>query len=134
MKNILIIGGSYFVGKVFVEELVKESDYSINVLNRGNRPLRIQGVKEIVCDRNDVDKFKQSVSSTQWDVVVDFCAYSPQDIENALSVFPKGGVKHYIYISTTSIYQPTQMLPIIEDAPTADTSPGKAVGFAEFPK
>ncbi|MFA4910212.1 MAG: hypothetical protein WC649_04135 [Desulfobacteria bacterium] len=55
MKNILIIGGSYFVGRVFVEELVKEAGYSIYVVNRGNVPLNMEGVHEIVCDRNDVD-------------------------------------------------------------------------------
>ena len=43
MKNVLIIGGSYFVGRVFVEELLKEQGYSIYVLNRGRIPIRKEG-------------------------------------------------------------------------------------------
>ena len=39
-QNILIIGGSYFIGRVFVEELLKLQKFSIYVLNRGKMPLR----------------------------------------------------------------------------------------------
>jgi hypothetical protein len=39
VKNILIIGGSYFTGRVFVEELWKDKEYSIYVLNRGTIPI-----------------------------------------------------------------------------------------------
>jgi len=117
MKNILIIGGSYFVGRVFVEELIKEDGYSICVVNRGNVPLNMEGVDEIVCDRNDVDGLHQELPRLDWCSVVDFCAYGPRDIKNLFSVLPEGSFRQYIYISTTSIYKDTLQLPIREDAP-----------------
>ena len=117
MKNILIIGGSYFVGRVFVEELVKEGGYSIYVVNRGNVPLNMEGVHEVVCDRNDVDGLRHKLSPLDWHAVVDFCAYESRDIKNLLSVLPEGSSEQYIYISTTSIYKDTLQLPVKEDSP-----------------
>lgn len=117
MKNILIIGGSYFVGRVFVEELVKEGGYSIYVVNRGNVPLNMEGVHEIACDRNDVDGLRHKLSPLDWHAVVDFCAYESRDIKNLLSVLPEDSFEQYIYISTTSIYKDTLQLPVKEDSP-----------------
>ena len=95
MKNILVIGGSYFLGKVFVEELAKEKDYSIHVLNRGNRPLKMDGVNEIVCDRQNAALLKTRIPFLNFDAVVDFCAYTPDDIQIILSVIPENSIKQY---------------------------------------
>lgn len=43
------------MGRVFVEELVKETGYCIYVVNRDNVPLNMEGMHEIVCDRNNAD-------------------------------------------------------------------------------
>ena len=116
MKNILVIGGSYFLGRVFVEELVRESGWSIYVLNRGNLPLGMEGVQEIVADRSDTDRLKEVIPRLDWHAVVDFCAYIPRDITSLFGVLPSGSVNHYIYISTTSVYKNTLILPIKEDS------------------
>lgn len=116
MKNVLVIGGSYFVGKVFVEELARQSDYSIYVVNRGNRPLNIAGVKEIVGNRNDVERLRPNLPQLEWTAVVDFCAYKPKDITDVVAALPERSFRQYIFISTTSIYQDTLDLPIREDS------------------
>lgn len=117
MKNILIIGGSYFVGRVFVEELAGAGGYAIYVLNRGNAPLAMPGIHEIVCDRRDYEALEESVPSLMWDAVVDFCAYTPGDIEIMFSILPETSVNHYIYISTASVYQQVKEFPVTEDMP-----------------
>lgn len=53
MKNILVIGGSCFIGRVLIEELQSNNEYTIYVLNRGNRPLKLLGVLEIQSDQHD---------------------------------------------------------------------------------
>jgi nucleoside-diphosphate-sugar epimerase len=58
-KNVLVIGGSYFVGRVFVEEISKEPGYSIHVMNRGNIPMRLKEVHEIKADRQNVNQIKK---------------------------------------------------------------------------
>ena len=116
-KNILIIGGSYFVGRVFVEDLIREGEYCVYLLNRGHRHLTLQGLTQIVCDRNDADRLKAVFPPLSWDAVVDFCAYTPRDIEIMRSTLPPASVKHYIYIGTASIYENTLDFPVKEDAP-----------------
>jgi len=116
MKNILVIGGSYFVGKVFVEELRKHDEYSVYVMNRGNRPLNINGVEEIQCDRHDALSLAASVPELEWDALVDFCAYEPDDIDLLLYNLP-GSLNHYIYFSTTTTCETSLDLPMTEDTP-----------------
>jgi len=81
MKRVLIVGGSFFLGRVFVEELLKRGDFSITVLNRGKLPLKKDRVEEIVCDRHDLDRLKTVLAGTWWDSIIDFCAYTPDDID-----------------------------------------------------
>ncbi len=116
MKNVLVIGGSYFVGRVFVEELSNIPDYAIYVMNRGNVPIHINGVTEIKCDRHKTEALQDAIPSLSWDAVVDFCAYTPQDIAMMLSALPSHAISQYIFISTASIYEKTYDLPIREDA------------------
>lgn len=116
MKDILIIGGSYFAGRVFVEGLIKKEDYNIFIFNRGNLPLGFKGVTELVGDRNDEDCIKNEIPARQWYAVVDFCAYEPVQVEKLIRSI-QGDIAHYILISTTSVYEDNTALPINEEAP-----------------
>lgn len=115
MKNMLIIGGSYFLGRVFVEELRNHTEYAIYVMNRGNIPLNLEGVEEIVCDRHDALSIEHVIPPLEWHVVVDFCAYEPDDVDLLLYCLP-GSVQQYIYISTATVYQNSLVLPMKEDS------------------
>jgi nucleoside-diphosphate-sugar epimerase len=131
MKNILIIGGSYFAGRILVEELLNTKDYNIFVYNRGNMPLNMPGVTEFIGDRADGKRIKEVIPNKQWDILVDFCAYIPDHIEVMLDNLP-GTLKHYIFISTTTIYDNTLDFPISEDAPKL-LAPQKELGqYADY--
>lgn len=130
MKNVLIIGGSYFAGRVFVEELLDSGDYVPFVMNRGNRPLAMEGVKEVVCERHDVPRMTAALPSLVWHAVVDFCAYAPGDIATLLRHLP-GTVGQYIYISTTTVQRNSTHLPMRDDAPKlTGPSPGPEGDYA----
>ncbi|MFW6125623.1 MAG: NAD-dependent epimerase/dehydratase family protein [Chloroflexota bacterium] len=116
MENVLVIGGSYFLGRTFVEELRKRGDSAIYVMNRGNAPLNLDGVTEIVSDRHDAFSMAGSLPDLPWRAVVDFCAYEPDDIDLLLYNLP-GSVEHYIYISTATVYRNSLKLPMTEDTP-----------------
>jgi len=113
---VLVIGGSYFVGKVFVEELSRIPGYAIYVMNRGNVPLNIEGVTEIKCDRHDTEAMSEDIPSIVWNAVVDFCAYTPEDITTMISTLPSHAIGQYVFISTSSIYEKNNDLPISEEA------------------
>lgn len=115
MQNILVIGGSYFAGRVFVEELVKQDDIRVYVFNRGNRPLDMPAVTELVGDRHDSGQIHAAIPPLDWTAVVDFCAYEPADIDGLLENLP-GRIGQYIFISTTTVYDKTSDLPVREDS------------------
>jgi nucleoside-diphosphate-sugar epimerase len=130
MKNVLVIGGSYFAGRVFVETLCRSDQYKIHVFNRGNIPIRIEGVEQIKGDR-EIPAHLERIPHRHWDAVIDFCAYAPTHINNMLHGIP-GTLGHYVFISTTSIYAPTQHAPIAEDAPKVDGPQPELGEFAEY--
>ena len=116
MRSVLVIGGSYFAGRVFVEQLSEDNGTSLCVLNRGSRPLGVAGLREIACDRNDTARLKGMLSGQSWEAVVDFCGYTPQDVRSVLAALPPGSVGHYLFVSTVSGYAPTRKLPVKENA------------------
>jgi nucleoside-diphosphate-sugar epimerase len=118
-RRVLVIGGSYFVGRVFVETLHSTADWEVFVLNRGRAPLLMEGVHEIVCDRHSPE-LVEAIPGLDFEAVVDFCAYEPQDVGELMTALPRGRVRQYILISTASVYQPTRRLPVTEEAPKLD--------------
>ena len=130
MRNVLIIGGSYFAGKIFVEELIRENEYNIYVFNRGNRPLK-KNVIEIKGDRENTEDIKSRIPDLDWDVLIDFCAYNPEHISIMIRSLP-GSLKHYIFISTTSIYEDVFELPVSEDAPKLKAPQPELGPYADY--
>jgi 2'-hydroxyisoflavone reductase len=132
MKDILVIGGSYFVGRVFVEELLKRKEYRVTVLNRGSIPIGRSEVREIACDRHDTHRMGELLPSLQWHGIVDFCAYTPGDVAGTLTMLPGRAFGRYIFISTASVYAPTMSFPVGEGAPML-TGPQPELGpFADY--
>lgn len=98
--KILVIGGSYFYGRVFVMEAAKEHD--VTVVNRGTYSMESFGVTQVTGNRGDASLW-QAVT-TDYDVLVDFCGYNEGDVANVLEHIA-GRIGHYIFISTVDVYQ-----------------------------
>lgn len=101
--KILVIGGTYFLGRTFT--LVSGREHDLYLLNRG-----IYGINtfpsdlrlhELKMDRHDVNSLKEI--KEEFDVVVDFCAYQKGDIKTILDNIAKP--KKYIYVSTVDVYE-----------------------------
>ena len=111
--NILVLGGSYFLGKHFVE--MAGNEHCITVFNRGTQPLKLPQVREIVGDRHDIDALK-SLCNEHFDDVVDFCAYEKHDIESVFSNL-SSDIKQYIFVSTCDVYERGLSKMLDENAP-----------------
>lgn len=98
--KILVIGGSYFYGRVFVMLAAKEHD--VTVVNRGTYSMEEFGVRQIRGDRHDPELWRQCAGD--YDVAVDFCAYQPGDIETVVENLP-GKIGQYLLISTVDVYR-----------------------------
>lgn len=130
MKHVLVLGGSYFVGKVFVEALRDSGEYVPYVMNRGRKPLNLEGVNEIVCDRHDTGKISRVVPPMDWHAVVDFCGYRPGEVASLLEQLP-GAVRRYVYISTATVHRNSLHLPMREDCgELTGLSPGPGGSYA----
>ncbi len=101
MKNILILGGTGFVGRI-LSEMLSKTENNVTLFNRGKRnPALFPEFEKIHGDRNTEDVFKLATRS--WDVVIDFSGFFPDNIEIVASLL-KGNVKRYIFISSASVY------------------------------
>ena len=98
--KILVVGGSYFLGRVFVMLTAKE--HEITVVNRGSYPMDGFGVKQVKGDRRETATWKACTET--YDVAVDFCAYEKGDIATVLENLPEK-VGQYIFISTVDVYE-----------------------------
>lgn len=104
-KKVLIIGGSSFTGRVFCIQMSKNSDYELHVVNRGQFPLNLEGVKEYKSDRHNAMMIARMLPKEPFEVMIDFCAYNPGESSSILGAL-KGRIKHYIVFSTVSVYEP----------------------------
>ncbi len=98
--KLLVIGGSYFFGRVFVMLASKEHD--VTVVNRGTYSMEALGVKQITGDRREEGVWQSC--KEDYDVIIDFCAYEKGDIARVLRNMP-GNVGQYIFISTVDVYE-----------------------------
>ncbi|MEA5002539.1 MAG: NAD-dependent epimerase/dehydratase family protein [Christensenella sp.] len=116
-KKVLVIGGSYFIGRVFSILAARETDFELCVLNRGRFPLKNDRIREIKADRHDAQSMQNALGEEeQFDTVIDFCAYGRGDIRSMIKALA-GGTKQYIYISSCSVFAPSSGIPKKEDAP-----------------
>ncbi len=111
--TILVIGGSYFAGRVFT--MVAHPSCELTLLNRGRYAMDRYGVKELRCDRHDAAALA-ALPPADYDAVVDFCAYNPGDIETLVNSL-RVTFKKYVYISTADVYDRTAPQPWTEATP-----------------
>src|ERR1700685_3574162 len=68
--NCLVIGGTKFIGRLLVAELLKQ-DHAVTVLHRKPKHDLGRRVKNIVADRNDGAAMKSALAGKNFDVVFD---------------------------------------------------------------
>lgn len=106
--NILIIGGSRFIGPYIIDELLKKN-HAITIFNRGLIKLKYKkGVTFIKGDRNEGFKIKD-----HFNIVIDTCAYNGWQTETVLKQL---NFDFLIHISSAAVYKKTELFPLIEDS------------------
>jgi len=103
-ERALVIGGTRFIGRHTVEELV-ENGYRVTTFNRGTHANPFadrDGVDRIEGDRTNDDDVRAAARAADPDVVVDCVAYRPGEVEAAVEIF--ADVDGYVYISSGDAY------------------------------
>lgn len=102
-EHILVLGGTYFVGRKIVEFLAAKG-YEVSVLNRGTQTVPAKGVHQIVCDRNDQEAMKTALKGRKFDYVIDVSWQDVSWVEHFCHALPFDGVKKLVFISSSAVY------------------------------
>ena len=111
--RVLFIGGTGNIS-TSVSKLCVERGIDLFLLNRGTRKTDITGITKITGDINSNDIY-QKLKKHNWDVVVNWIAFTPKDIERDIKLF-SNKIKQYIFISSASVYQKPPLHPIITES------------------
>ncbi len=117
-QRILIIGGNGIISGS-VTRLAVEHGAAVTLLNRGTDTTRapIAGVESLVGDAGDAASLRAAVGAREFDVVVNFRAFTPEQVRSDVELFA-GRTGQYVFISSASAYQkPVAHLPIVESTP-----------------
>lgn len=125
-KKVLSFGGNGMIGSAVLHQMIKTKEYDITLVSRGNwhydSRVRIKPhVEAVVCDRNQVptcdncsinaldhcQDLVRVVSEAKhgFDVVLDFSAYEPKWVHDAIDMLKGKHVGVYVYISSDAVYE-----------------------------
>lgn len=114
--RVLFIGGTGFISAA-VSRLAVAKGIDLYLLNRGARSAAPAGSHGLTADVRKPEEVRAALQGLQFDTVVDWIAYTPDDIERDLSLF-KGRVGQYVFISSAAAYQkPPAHYLITEETP-----------------
>lgn len=115
--DVLLIGGSGFVGSAVLRLLVDRDDLNVVALTRGFTPQKWTGVTHIACDRRDSASLQRKLGDRAFDVVIDVTAYEAVDVEPVLAVLANSPAR-YVMVSSAAVYDRRLCRPpFVEDAP-----------------
>lgn len=112
--KVLFIGGTGNISTAS-SRLATERGIDLYLLNRGNRQVEIKGAESIAGDISREVDVAEVLDGHEWDCVVNWIAFTPEDIERDLRLF-SGKTKQYLFISSASAYQKPLANPIVTES------------------
>ena len=118
--KVLFIGGTGIISTASTR-LASERGMDVTLLRRGNRAADLpKDVRTITADIADEAEVAQALGRQSFDAVVDWRAYTPDDIERDIRLF-RGRTTQFVFISSASAYQkPVGHYLITESTPLAN--------------
>ena len=117
--KVLFIGGTGNISTAS-SKMVIEKGWDLYLLTRGKSPHIPDGAHILKADINDVGKVETLLQDRYFDVVVNWVAFGPKDIERDYELF-KEKTDQYVFISSASCYQKPLSHPVItESTPLAN--------------
>jgi nucleoside-diphosphate-sugar epimerase len=115
---VLFIGGTGVISAACAQRAV-EAGFDLFLMNRGTSISRSAPpeAQVLLADIRDRPSVTQAVAGLDFDVVVDFLAFTPDHVGADIDLF-RGRIGQYVFISSASAYQtPPARLPVVESTP-----------------
>jgi len=105
--NCLVIGGTRFIGRLLVAELVKQ-EHAVTVLHRKSRHDLGRKVQNLTADRNDAKSMRAALAGKHFDIVIDNVydwerGTTSAHVEGTVRAVD-GNLQRYIYMSSVAAY------------------------------
>ena len=112
--KILVMGGTRFVGKPLVAQLLAEG-HALTLFTRGKNPVPA-GVEHLCGDRSTAEGL-QVLQGRSFDVIVDS---SGRTVDDSRSVIERTGAPshRFVYVSSAGVYADSELWPLSESSPT----------------
>lgn len=121
--DILILGGTKFLGRHLVESAEKRG-HNITLFNRGkSNPDLFPHLQTIKGDRTNLEDLNQ-LRQFKFDAVIDCCGYHPSAVRMSAELL-KSVARHYVFVSSVSVYEDFSARQIAETAPTQSKANAK---------
>jgi len=106
-KRILVIGGTQFIGRLLVQELLR-AGHEVHILHRKASHTLSKRVRNLVADRNDAASVRSALGSTRFDAVYDNVydwehGTTGAQVEATAQIFD-GKVGRYVFMSSVAAY------------------------------
>lgn len=125
--RVLVLGGTHFVGRAVVEELLAAGDH-VTTVTSGRSGAPVPGVEARYADRHDDAALRTVLGEDRWDAVVDTWSGAPRVVQRALRLLA-GRVGHWTYVSSRSVYEMPVAAGTDESAPLVAGDPGSDDDF-----
>lgn len=126
--NALVIGGTRFIGRRLVEELLA-AGHQVTLYNRGRTPDGFgTRVRRLTGDRRSAADLSAAFARLEFDAAYDFLSYDASDARLAIQTL-RGRVGRFVHISTCSVYWCTGDFP----CPVPEEDFDRLGDFAERP-
>ena len=107
MTSVLVIGGTLFIGRALVDQLLERGD-DVTIMHRGKGTPFGSRVREIQCDRNDSAAVKNALEGTRFDVVYDnvydWQRGTSADQVRAAATAASNGLRRYVFMSSVAVF------------------------------
>jgi nucleoside-diphosphate-sugar epimerase len=113
--RILVLGGSWFLGRALVEEALHRG-HEVTTFNRGRTGHDVPGAEIVRGDRSVASDLEELAGKGPWDAVIDTSGMVPAVVLNSARVLCDQAGR-YAYVSTVNVYQEWPTEPLWERSP-----------------
>ena len=108
MARALVIGGTLFIGRALVDQLIARGD-DVVIMHRGKGTPFGSRVEEIRCDRNDATAVGKALERGGFDVVYDNVydwqrGTSAEQVGAAARAAASSALRRYVFMSSMAVY------------------------------